>query len=294
MKSLTGTIFVAFLLAGAWGHAETFDSNGTEIRYSVSGSGQPVVLLHGFIGSSEEWTSPPPFLPPSQQRNFETIAESLSKDFKVVVLDCRGHGKSGKPTDQDQYGLEMVEDIVRLLDHLKIEQAHVVGYSMGASLSAKLLTAHPDRVKSVVLGGGGALHAGSEQLAFMLSIGQSLESGNGVAPLIVALTPPGQPMPTPEQIAQNNKMFLANQDENALAKVALGHEQWTVSEAKLRSNKVPALLIVGGNDPLKTSSEATKKLLTNSRLVVLEGHDHISTEMSPDFLNSVRQFLKEN
>ena len=51
--------------------------------------------------------------------------------YRVIALDCRGHGQSGKPQDPGQYGLEMVRDVVRLLDHLNVERAHVVGYAMG-------------------------------------------------------------------------------------------------------------------------------------------------------------------
>ncbi len=120
MKSSIGmTTFVIALFATVACHAEdSFDSNGTKIRYTVSGKGQPVVLIHGFIGSSEEWMSPPPFLPPSEQEKFQTIFATLSKEFMVIAPDCRGHGRSGKPKDGEQYGLEMVEDIVRL-DPLK-------------------------------------------------------------------------------------------------------------------------------------------------------------------------------
>lgn len=102
------TAFIA-LLSTATCHAEDFfDLNGTKIRYSVSGKGEPVVPVHGFIGSSEEWTSPPPFLPPSEQEKFQTIFATLSKEYMVIAADCRGHGRSGKPKDAKQYGLEMM------------------------------------------------------------------------------------------------------------------------------------------------------------------------------------------
>ncbi len=296
MKASTGvSTFVIALLASVTCHAQdSFDSNGTQIHYTVAGKGEPVVLIHGFIGSRAEWTSPPPFLPSSQREEFQTVFATLSKQYMVIAPDCRGHGKSGKPRDAKEYGLEMVEDIVRLLDHLKVKKAHIVGYSMGAFVSAKLVETHPGRVQSAVLGGGGALLEGSEQLAFMQSLGKSLESGRGVEPLILAMTPPGQPKPTPAQIEQSNKMFLANQDEKALAQVALGHKQLTVSKAKLKTNQVPVLLIVGGNDPLKASSETTNQLMSKSKLVVLDGLDHISTEMSRDFLKNIQRFLQDN
>lgn len=285
---------VTVLFTFAQGAAQELDSNGTKIRYTVAGTGEPVVLIHGFLGSSEEWLSPPPFLPPGQQESFVPAFETLSTEFTAIALDCRGHGQSGKPKGESDYGTEMVEDVVRLLDHLEIPKAHIVGYSMGAFLAAKLVELHPDRVKSVVLGGGGALLEGSEQLAFMESLGKSLASGRGIEPIILGMTPPDQPKPTAEQIAETNEMFLASQDEEALAMVALGHGQLTVAEAALASNGVPALLVVGGNDPLRTSSEETHALMSSSELAVLDGLDHVSTEMSPDFVTAIQRFVRKN
>lgn len=295
MKFSVGTMSVVialFVAPACHAQEKSFDSGGTKIHYRVAGKGEPVVLIHGFISSHEEWTVPPPFLPPAQRDKFQTVFATLSRDYMVIAPDCRGHGKSGKPKDAKQYGIEMVRDIVRLLDHLKIKKAHVVGYSMGAFLAAKVVEAHPDRVKSAVLGGGGAVLDGSQELAFMLSLGKSLKDGRGVEPLIVGMSPPGQPKPSSEQIKQMNKMFLTNQDEKALMHVALGHKQLTVSRAKLESSPVSTLLIVGGKDPLKSSSEATHKLMPKSRLVIVKGKDHISAEMSPEFLKNIQSFLK--
>ncbi len=292
MKLITALVFISSVLGAVTCRAqEVFDSAGTEIHYTVSGKGPAVVLIHGFIGSSQDWTAPPPFLPPDQQARFKTVFETLSRHYRVIAADCRGHGLSGKPMAIEQYGLEMVADVIRLLDHLEVEKAHVIGYSMGAFLAAKLVETHPDRVMSVILGGGGALLDGSEQLAFMESLGRSLQAGKGVEPLVLALMPPGAPGPTPEQIAQGNQMFLAGQDEHALSMVALGHAQLTVSVENLKASQVPSLLIVGRNDPLKVSSEETARLMPHSQLVVLDGMDHVSTLMSPDYVKNMENFL---
>lgn len=97
-----------------------FDSKGVRIRFIEQGQGAPIVLIHGYTGTLERhWINPGVFT-------------DLSKDHRVIAIDCRGHGKSGKPADPKAYGPEMGQDIVRLLDHLKISRAHVVGFSMGA------------------------------------------------------------------------------------------------------------------------------------------------------------------
>src|SRR6266446_970237 len=110
-----------------------FDSNGVKIRYTVEGKGEPVLLIHGFTANIEiQWTIP-------------GITRALAKKYQVIAFDNRGHGKSGKPHDAEKYGMEMVEDAVRLLDHLKIKKAHVVGYSMGGMIALKLAVVHSDR-----------------------------------------------------------------------------------------------------------------------------------------------------
>lgn len=108
-----------------------FDSAGVRIRYVEEGRGEPVVLVHGYTSDIEgQW--------------IETgVSPALSRHHRVIAFDARGHGKSGKPHDPRAYGPEMARDVVRLLDHLGIAKAHVVGYSMGAHIVAQLLTLHP-------------------------------------------------------------------------------------------------------------------------------------------------------
>src|SRR5262245_8695747 len=98
-----------------------FESNGVKIRYVVEGQGEAVLLIHGVSADLERnWGGPGVF-------------GALSKNYRTIAYDNRGHGKSDKPYDPTKYGKEMVEDAARLLDHLDIKRAHVVGYSMGAS-----------------------------------------------------------------------------------------------------------------------------------------------------------------
>src|ERR1051325_9135021 len=122
MRAVSRTFFAFWLLIFtiAYAHAEDhfFDSNSVKIRYVVEGKGEPVVLIHGFTASIEA--------------NWGTAIKPLSESYQVIALDCRGHGKSDKPTDPKMYGREMGEDVIRLMDHLHIAKAHVVGYSMGA------------------------------------------------------------------------------------------------------------------------------------------------------------------
>jgi len=90
-----------------------FDSAGVRIHYTDQGQGTPVVLVHGFMN------------PAHLQWGRTGRIEALSKEYRVIALDNRGHGRSGKPHDPNQYGVQMAEDVVRLLDHLHIDKAHV-------------------------------------------------------------------------------------------------------------------------------------------------------------------------
>src|SRR5438132_790893 len=128
---IPGLVYLAFLAAPSLGAEDQFfNTNGVKIHYIVRGKGEPVVLIHGFTADIDRnWRTG--FAPPGADNNrgAPRIIESLSKNYQVIALDNRGHGKSGKPHDPKQYGMEMVEDVVRLLDHLQIKKAHVVGYS---------------------------------------------------------------------------------------------------------------------------------------------------------------------
>ena len=184
-----------------------FDSDGVKIHYVVQGKedGEPVLLIHGFTVNIELQWGP--------------VLKALAKDYRVIAMDCRGHGGSEKPHDPKKYGPEMVQDAVRLLDHLKVDKAHVVGYSMGAGLTLQIAARHPERVRTATLGGAGLPQPGRERL--LEELAQSLEQGKGLGPLVVALTPQGRPRPTEEQIKAIDAALLGRNDAKALAAVIL-------------------------------------------------------------------------
>src|SRR5262249_45170033 len=101
------------------------------------------------------------------------ISELLAKDYQVIALDVRGHGLSDKPAKEEAYGPELAEDVVRLMDHLKIKKAHIVGYSMCGIMVGNFMAKYPHRVLSRTLGCMGWLKTGGiGQLAFA-QIGQN-------------------------------------------------------------------------------------------------------------------------
>ena len=277
---LLGTSLCLVLVPRAAAADQSFESNGVAIHYSVEGKGEPVLLIHGFAANR------------SLQWGFPGIIKCLAQHYQVIAFDCRGHGLSGKPRIPSQYGLEMVGDAVRLLNHLGIKKAHVVGYSMGGFLALKLAVLHPDRVLTLITGGAGW----SERTdgSFMDELASSLEKGKGISPLLIALTPPGRPKPTEDQLKFINEMFLAFNDGRALAALVRGRKGLELSEVDLNQIKAPILAIVGSLDPFKAGVDALKAHLPETRVLVIPGADHMNAFRKPEFLRGIEQFLAEH
>lgn len=265
---------------------KSFDSNGVRIHYLDQGKGAAVVLLHGFTGSaSAMWEKRTKILP------------TFAKEYRVLAPDFRGHGMSEKPHDAKKCGADLAEDVIRLLDHLKIEKAHVVGYSMGSTVAGKLLVSHPDRLLSVTFGGGGPQFQPSKAFfELMDATAESLEQNKGMGPLMIAMTPAGAPKLTPELAGAISKMALGNNDQKALAAVLRGHKELTVTEAQLKANKVPVLFVHGSqeSDLVKKRVAESRKALPDATVKVIENGDHRSTVASPDFQSTVLEFVRNH
>lgn len=260
----------------------SFDSDGVKIAYVEAGKGEPVILIHGFTASAAmNWIAPGVF-------------DALADKYHVVAIDNRGHGKSGKPHDPDAYGAKMVEDILRLMDHLKIDKAHLVGYSMGGFMSNKFLAEHPDRVLTVTLGGAGWTKENDTTMSLLDELATSLETGKGLAPLIERLTPEGQPKPSEDQIQAMNSLVLLMNDPKALAAVARGMKGLTVEEAQIKANKAPVLALIGEIDPLKAGVDELEKVMPNLEVVVIEKADHMNAFGNPKFIETLTRFLGEH
>ena len=281
---ITVGIAVCWLLAGSAGlRAEDkfFDSNGVKIHYIIEGKGIPVILVHGFAANIQmNWAVP-------------GVVKALAKNYQVIALDNRGHGLSDKPHDVKKYGLEMVEDIVRLMDHLKIKKAHVVGYSMGAMIVNKLLATHPDRLLSATLGGGAATKQEGDA-RFIKDLTESLDQGRGIAPVMLALTPPGHPKPTPEQLKFLNLGIMKFNDAQALSALVRGWLELAVTPEDLKANKVPTLALVGSLDTLKSRVDALKGRMPHLKIVVIDGADHMNAVFRPEFIKNLQQFLAKH
>ncbi|MFP6585057.1 MAG: alpha/beta hydrolase [Candidatus Hydrogenedentota bacterium] len=281
---ITLSLCLFFATATSLVHADTgfIDSEGTQIYYQSAGEGEAVILIHGFTASAaQNWVAP-------------GIFKNLAQDHLVVAIDARGHGKSDKPHGADNYGNKMVKDIANVMDALEIDRAHIVGYSMGGFITTKFTIDYPERVISAVPGGAGWMDPNSTEPDVILELAESLENGNGIAPLIEALTPADQPKPTPEYLAAINKMLLATNDPLALAGAARGMAELSVTTKELKQNKVPMTVIVGTSDPLAQGVRAMEKEMSNMTAIYVDGHDHMSLIAEKKYLAGIRAHITAN
>jgi pimeloyl-ACP methyl ester carboxylesterase len=254
--------------------AGDFDSNGVNIHYLVAGDGELVILLHGFIFSvGPAWVDGGFFA-------------DLSRTNRVAAMDLRGHGQSGKPYDPKRYGLEMVGDVLRLMDRLESDKAHVVGYSLGGMLALKCLDVAPERLRSVVIGGAGWVREGDATHRSWVPLAEMLERVRPSETLSSHFWP--NPDTRPPREVQD--LVDAN-DPAALAGVARGMLEMTVNEDVLRTNRVPTLAICGEQDPLKANVLEMQSVMRDLEVRVVPEFDHNTLPASKEFRDAIRAFV---
>src|SRR6516165_6563015 len=217
----------------------SFHNGAVEIAYLDEGEGEPILLVHGFASSKNvNWVYP------------TWVSELRKGGRRVIALDNRGHGDSEKLYDPAQYSIPMMAgDVVALMDHLGIARADVMGYSLGARLTAWLGAYRPERLRSAILGG----------------IGIGLIDGGGPGENVaVALEAPALDDVT-DPVGRTFRA-LADQtrsDRKALAACLRGSRTlMTRDEAK--SISVPVLIAVGTADEVAGSAEALGRIVPDS------------------------------
>lgn len=232
---------------------------GGEIVYETAGSGLPVVFLHGAFMDRRTW---------------DRQVAPFSSRFRVVRYDIRPFGESSRP----EQAYSVPDDLLRLLDHLKIERAHLVGHSFGGATALDFALLYPDRVASLVL---------------------------------AAAPPNGFVIPDEERKAAGAVFAAVKAGDDAIVKAWLAHPMWTVSRTRpdvlkeleaitrrnlapfrmtfapyvpvtppaierLRSVAVPTLVIVGDRDTpgIRQGSELLAREIPGAALLIVEGADH--------------------
>ena len=243
-----------------------FDNAGVRLRYELHGpeDGPPIVLVHGFASDYQlNWVG---------TRWQETLTKA---GHRVIGLDCRGHGSSDKPHDPTAYALEiMAADVRRLLDHLQIETANYLGYSMGAKIGVQAMLDFPKRVGRVVLGGigwGGAFGAAQE-------IAKALQGG-----------------PIEGPVAKNFYDFARARPSNdleALAACILG-AQPEPDPAALAAITNHMLVVVGDQDDIVSDAARLVEHIPTAKLITIAGRNHMSAVPAGEFKKAALEFLEE-
>jgi pimeloyl-ACP methyl ester carboxylesterase len=282
----TTTLAMALVLVAraALAQDQFFDSNGLRIRYVDRGAGDPILLIHGNGGSLQGWVD-------------TGIVANLEREYRVIALDARGHGKSGKPREVAAYGQQMGLDMIRLMDHLRIPRAHLVGYSMGASIIGKLLTTHSDRFLTATMGGSTGRFKFTPAEAERLEREAAEKERDCVSrSQMTRLAPLGQAPPSEADIKARSAACLAdpNQDRFALAALHRGFKDLAVTFDQVRAITVPTLGVVGSLDGYLADFKELQTLRPTMRLVVIDGASHGGPKGAmarPQFVAAVREFL---
>jgi len=243
-----------------------FRHDNVEIAFLDEGEGEPIVLVHGFASNAAvNWVHPGWF----------TFLKDAGR--RVIALDNRGHGASTKLYDPAAYhSALMAGDLAALLDHLALGRADVMGYSMGARITAFLALQNPQRLRSAIFGG----------------LGSHLLDGIGVPDDVAEALEAPSPAAVNDPRARMFRVFAeqTQSDLRALAACARGSRQ-TLTPAQVATIRVPALVALGSKDVIGGSAAELAALLPAGQALEIPGRDHMTAVGDKVFKQGVLTFL---
>lgn len=226
--------------------------DGVPIAYDdTGGPGAPMLLIHGFSSNRQEaW------------KRTGWYAAFAQRGQRVVALDLRGHGESGKPHDPAAYGREtLVGDIIGLLDHLGVEWANVLGYSMGARLALALALEHRERVGYLIVGGVGGRLFDPPLPGDPMAAAMEADSVEAIG----------------EPLLKSFRQFADEQGEDRLALAAFTRGRTdAIARDSLAAIGAPALVVAGSRDDLAGDPQGLADAIPGAKSLTLAGCDHFN------------------
>lgn len=248
------------------------EANGVDLYYNISGSGVPIVFIH------------PPLLT-SDTFFYQSLA--LSRKYKIITFDIRGHGRSQYSKVPITYEL-IIEDILLLLDHLKIGKAFICGYSTGGSIALEFLLNNPNRA----LGGiiiSGMSEVSDKHLHYFISSGAFFSKIRATSFLAIPIS-----WSNSDSVKQFKKIFTIARQGNA--RNIEQYYRFSLSyncTNKLKNIHHPVLLIYGGKDEnFHRYANLLHEELPNNELIFFEKADHrIPTEAKDELNERISDFI---
>jgi pimeloyl-ACP methyl ester carboxylesterase len=295
MRRITPLITLSLALMAVTGAAFAQDKpkdgyfttkDGVKIHYLIQGQGTPVILIHGYTGSAYgNWF-----------RN--GVAQELVKNHLVVAIDCRNHGLSDKPDGPTGRG--KAEDVIEMLDHLKIQRAHFHGYSMGGAIVGRLLALIPERMISAGFGGSGIVEVDAEMRAKVPTDKQGTDPQEAEALRTLRIRRAmdlGKSREEAEKAADAPRPAPAAPPAAAPAPAPVAAPTGpTLDLSKLKN--LPMLAINGEYDRPNAKTHRMWRELNNFTNIVLEGKSHNTAIMAgyipPLYISSLVNFINAN
>jgi pimeloyl-ACP methyl ester carboxylesterase len=244
----------------------SFYNGAVEIAYLDEGEGDPILLVHGFASTSNvNWVYP------------AWVSELRKNSRRVIALDNRGHGASTKLYDAEAYHIPtMAGDVSALMDHLDIERADIMGYSLGARMAAWLALQQPQRLRSAIFGG----------------IGMALIEGGGPGENVAeALEAPSLEDVT-DPVGRTFRAFAdqTRSDRRALAACLRGSRR-LMTKDEAAGITVPVLIAVGTSDEIAGSAQALGKIIGGAEVLDIPNRDHMRSVGDKVYKTGVLAFL---
>jgi len=246
----------------------SFHNGAVEIAYLDEGEGDPILLVHGFASSKNvNWVYP------------TWVSELKKNGRRVIAFDNRGHGDSSKLYDPAAYEIGiMAGDISALMDHLNIERADVMGYSLGSRMTAVLALREPQRLRSAILGG----------------IGIGLINGGGPGENVAQALEAPSLEDVIDPVGRTFRAFAdqTRSDRRALAACLRG-SRGLMTREEAAAIKVPVLIAVGTADEIAGSAQALGKIILGAQLLDIPNRDHMRAVGDKVYKTGVLDFLSQ-